>query len=89
MNETLFSKLHYQSGLVAQGCWNELDEYDREAIMQFGDLIVKECIANLELNGYDDAANQIKQYFGVNKEDKLTTHEEQQEWLKTVRKTEY
>ena len=89
MNETLFSKLHYQSGLVAQGCWDELDEYDREAIMRFGDLIVKECIANLELNGYDDAANQIKQYFGVNKEDRLSTHEEQQEWLKTVRKTEY
>ena len=89
MNKTLFNKLHYQSGLVAQGCWDELDEYDREAVMRFGDLIVKECITNLELNGYDDAANQIKHHFGVSKEDRLSTHEEQQEWLRTVRKTEY
>jgi hypothetical protein len=43
MKEDIFSKLHYHSGLVAQGCWDELDEYDREAIMRFGDLIVKEC----------------------------------------------
>jgi hypothetical protein len=43
MKEDIFSRLHYHSGLVAQGCWDELDEYDREAIMRFGDLIVKEC----------------------------------------------
>jgi hypothetical protein len=50
MNEDVFSRLHYQSGLVAQGCWDELDEYDREAIRQFGELIVKECaeIADVE-----------------------------------------
>jgi hypothetical protein len=103
MNETIFSKLHYQSGLVAQGCWDELDEYDREAIIRFGDLIVKECITNLELNGYDDAANQIKHHFEkphetgtdnpidfpIDNTDRTTTHEEQQEWLRTVRKTEY
>ena len=43
MKEDIFSRLHYHSGLVAQGCWDELDEYDREAITRFGDLIVKEC----------------------------------------------
>jgi hypothetical protein len=43
MNEDVFSRLHYHSGLVAQGCWDELDEYDREAIRRFGELIVKEC----------------------------------------------
>ena len=50
MNEDVFSRLHYHSGLVAQGCWDELDEYDREAIQRFGELIVKECaeIADVE-----------------------------------------
>jgi hypothetical protein len=43
MKEDIFEKLKYHSGLVAQGCWNELDEYDREAIKRFGDLIVREC----------------------------------------------
>ena len=50
MKEDIFSKLHYHSGLVAQGCWDELDEYDREAIIRFGELIVRECaeIADIE-----------------------------------------
>jgi len=43
MKEDIFERLHYHSGLVAQGCWSDLDEYDREAIRRFGDLIVKEC----------------------------------------------
>jgi hypothetical protein len=43
MKEDIFEKLHYHSGLVAQGCWSDLDEYDREAIRRFGDLIVEEC----------------------------------------------
>ena len=34
----------YESGLTAQGCWDKLDDYDKNAIMKFGDLIVKECI---------------------------------------------
>jgi hypothetical protein len=50
LKEDIFSKLHYHSGLVAQGCWDELDEYDREAIIRFGKLIVQECakIADVE-----------------------------------------
>jgi hypothetical protein len=31
----------------------------------FAKLIVEECMSNLHLNGYDDAMNQVKQYFGV------------------------
>ena len=31
----------------------------------FAELIVKECMSNLHLNGYDDALNQVKQHFGV------------------------
>ena len=32
---------------------------------KFAELIVKECMSNLYLNGYDDAMMQIKEHFGV------------------------
>jgi hypothetical protein len=34
----------YQAGLTAQGCWDEMDEYNRTAILKFAELIVRECI---------------------------------------------
>jgi 5'-3' exonuclease len=30
------------------------------------ELMIEECIRNLELNGYDDAAESVKQHFGEN-----------------------
>src|SRR6056300_332951 len=33
----------YESGLTAQGCWDELDDYAKEAIERFAKLLVKEC----------------------------------------------
>ena len=78
MQEDIFSRLHYHSGLVAQGCWDELDEYDREAIIRFGDLIVKECIevarrTILSGSGVDPdtftgtvtTVQEIKRHFGI------------------------
>lgn len=53
MKEDVFSRLHYHSGLVAQGCWSDLDDYDREAIERFGDLIVKEHIKLLRQEWYE------------------------------------
>ena len=38
---------------------------DRLDVEKFAELIVKECMSNLYLNGYDDAMIQIKQHFGV------------------------
>jgi len=35
------------------------------AYARFAELIVKECMSNLYLNGYDDAMMQIKEHFGV------------------------
>jgi hypothetical protein len=32
---------------------------------RFAELIVKECMTNLYLNGYDDAVVQIQKHFGV------------------------
>ena len=32
---------------------------------KFAELIVRECMTNLYLNGYDDAVMQIQKHFGV------------------------
>jgi len=32
---------------------------------KFAELIVRECVTNLYLNGYDDAVIQIQKHFGV------------------------
>jgi hypothetical protein len=37
------------------------------ALESFAELIVLECMSTLHLHGYDDAMNQIKQQFGVEK----------------------
>ena len=39
----------YESGLTAQGCWDELDDYAKESIERFAKLIVREC-CNSELS---------------------------------------
>ena len=36
--------LMYQSGMTAQGCWDEMDSYQQEAIMKLSQLIAKECM---------------------------------------------
>ena len=57
-----FDDLMYRAGLTAQGCWDSMDQYDREAIVKFAQLIVKECITTLETaeNVYQDYRNQIE-----------------------------
>jgi hypothetical protein len=72
MNERL-EHLMYSSGLTASGCWDEMDDYAREAVEKFAELIVRECIDIVE--GEDDgeltsrsvriAAIRIKHHFGV------------------------
>ena len=46
-----FDDLMYQAGLTAQGCWDQMDEYDRTAILKFGELIIRECVKVM----YDNA----------------------------------
>jgi hypothetical protein len=71
MNDKL-EHLMYLSGLTAQGCWDEMDEYNRDAITKFAELIVKEC-ANIDFRrkvgltdylGYE-IGKVIKSHFGV------------------------
>ena len=38
-----FDNLMYQSGLTAQGCWDEMDDYAKQAIAKFAEMIVQEC----------------------------------------------
>lgn len=44
MNSEILDELMYQAGITAQGCWDELDDYDRDAIMALSRLIVAECV---------------------------------------------
>ncbi len=37
-------ELMYHAGLTAHGCWDTMDDYDREAIEKFVELIVGECL---------------------------------------------
>ena len=62
--------LMYHSGLTAQGCWDEMDEYDRKAIEKFAELIVKECIQVLDPGGHQLIARfhtrqWLSEHFGI------------------------
>ena len=62
--------LMYHSGLTAQGCWDEMDDYDKQAIEKFAKLIVKECIQVLDPGGHQLIARfhtrqWLSEHFGV------------------------
>jgi len=61
----LFEDLMYQSGLTAQGCWDEIDDYGREAIEKLAVLIVEECLSYMKDGDIDFAKWMIKKNFGV------------------------
>ena len=69
MNERI-DKLMYHAGLTAQGCWDEMDEYDRKAIEKFAELIVRGCI-DIVADAVDHRepastyVGKIKEHFGV------------------------
>ena len=44
--------------------WMSAEECE-VAYKKFAELIIRECMSNLYLNGYDDAMMQIKKHFGV------------------------
>jgi hypothetical protein len=69
MNQKL-QDLMYHSGLTAQGCWDEMDEYDKQAIEKFAELIVEECAhlvdtLNEAYGAPSTAGKFIKEHFGV------------------------
>jgi hypothetical protein len=67
MNEQIEHCL-YQAGLTAQGCWDKMDAYDKQAIQKFAELIVKEMLQTCEDHpGWSGRmiGEEIKQHFGV------------------------
>ena len=59
MNDQI-QELIKQAGTYISGKWISIDNVEK-----FAELIVRECMSNLYLNGYDDAMMQIKKHFGV------------------------
>jgi len=60
----------YQAGLTAQGCWDEMDDYDRKAIERFAELIVLDCIDNVkawEKDSRNHISYLLKNHYGVDK----------------------
>ena len=43
MNEQI-NDLMYRAGLTAQGCWDSMDDYDRDAILKFAELIIQDVM---------------------------------------------
>lgn len=67
MNERI-EDLMYRAGLTAQGCWDEMDAYDKQAIEKFALLIVAEMLQTCEDHPTWSGrmiGEQIKEHFGV------------------------
>ncbi len=64
MNERLEHCL-YQAGLTAQGCWDELDDYARQGIEKFAELIVRECADIADRAEPYKANDNILRHFGI------------------------
>ena len=66
MNERI-EDLMYESGLTADGCWEEMDDYDQKAIEKLVHLVIAECCVTADAN-IDDSkypSYWIKRKFGV------------------------
>ena len=57
---SITQKLIAEADTDISGKWISIDNAEK-----FAELIVRECMSNLYLNGYDDAMMQIKKHFGV------------------------
>ena len=66
MNERI-KLLAKQAGFSddVHGVWPTITHTGEPILNKFAELIVKECMTNLYLNGYDDAMIQIQKHFGV------------------------
>jgi hypothetical protein len=53
MNERIEHCL-YESGLTAQGCWDELDDYAKQGIEKFAELLKKEFFSQGYIAGRSD-----------------------------------
>jgi len=67
-----FEDLMYHAGLTATGSWDEMDKYDRVAIMKFAELIVEECATVIEQNLFQgigwNTSQAVRRHFGIDQE---------------------
>lgn len=67
MNDKI-EKLLYESGLTADGCWEEMDQYDRDAIKRVIELAIRESAAvvkNIPKQGGGNYGESILKHFGL------------------------
>ena len=65
MNERI-RELVRESNLDMYGLGKERHRWEY-TVEKFAELIVRECMSELYIHGYDDARTQIKEHFGVEK----------------------
>lgn len=68
MNERLtelYRSCRPKEALASQDEFKSANVLLGSEVEKFAKLIVKECMSNLYLHGYDDAGEQIKTHFGV------------------------
>ena len=63
-NDTI-EDLLYKSGLTAQGCWDELDEYAKEGIIRVIKMTVKECANVIHKRIGPKSAVDVLEHFGI------------------------
>ena len=87
--ENSLEDLMYQAGLTAQGSWDEMDQYNRDAVLKLVSLVLDQCIDLVEQSGrscqhttfdksivdcvHGSAVQSIKQHFNI-KESKGLWH---------------
>ena len=86
MNKRL-DDLMYASGLIAQGCWDEMDEYAKQAIERFAKSIVQECISSV---GSQADKAYLKKHFGLPVESDIVYPAVEESWsVETQYKRKY
>lgn len=68
IKESMLYDLMYEAGLLADGCWDEFDQYDKDAIKKLVELVIKDCIDILEEGSKTQmtsagGAERIRQHF--------------------------
>ena len=70
-------ELMYQSGLTAQGCWDQMDDYNKTAILKFAELIVQESISCV---GSQADKAYLKKHFGLPVESDIVYPAVEESW---------
>lgn len=85
MNENL-ENLMYSSGLTAQGCWDEMDTYSKDAIQELCESIVFECMKIAVFKGDAATGRAIKEHFGISM---MSKEEDEYDVVKDALQTKY